>query len=327
MHGVLSSAELYEFTGGAAPSREQLRARYRAQIVGPGSGEVWHNWVVRLGDVAVGFVQATVTGEFAQLAWLVGVEWQGRGIASEAAAAASAWLSASGMTRLTAHIHLAHTASQRVACAIGLRPTHLGPRRRGDLVVRRAVEGRCDVQPLLIRAWPRSHVASKRRQPHRCARPLSRRPQKPQPIRSATTVVLRQHAVARVHFNRREHFNGAPEPRPCHPPPRLGERRFHLQRSVAASQRDRRITVVVPPRLLAVLHDLHVWTCQPRSSTPHQPQRRRSRRGMVAIVVSCRRPMATRCQDHARRRQVGGARRAAATGLRGRGTRRAGCQY
>lgn len=47
----------------------------------------WHNGIVRLRAerAAVGFVQATITGDTADVAWLIGVPWQRRGIAIEAA--------------------------------------------------------------------------------------------------------------------------------------------------------------------------------------------------------------------------------------------------
>jgi RimJ/RimL family protein N-acetyltransferase len=77
----------------------------------------WHNWFVRFraeGPV-VGFVQATVTGDTADVAWLVGVPWQRQRIAVEAASAVCEWLSTQGVRRLTAHIHPEHVASVKVA--------------------------------------------------------------------------------------------------------------------------------------------------------------------------------------------------------------------
>ena len=85
------------------------------------SGESWHNWIVRVpeGD-AIGFVQATVVAAAADVAWLIGVAAQGQGHASEAAGAMCTWLSTTGVTRIDAHIHPDHIASQRVATAVGL---------------------------------------------------------------------------------------------------------------------------------------------------------------------------------------------------------------
>jgi RimJ/RimL family protein N-acetyltransferase len=123
---LLASEELYAFIGGAPLTLEQLRARYEAQVAGPpGPEQVWHNWVIRLRQTAraVGFVQATVTGEAADVAWLVGVAWQGQGLAGEAAAAMCAWLGECGVSSVAAHIHPEHVASERVAEAAGLAST------------------------------------------------------------------------------------------------------------------------------------------------------------------------------------------------------------
>ena len=130
MVNVLSSTQLYEFIGGDAPSLEQLEARYRAQLAGPSDpDESWHNWIVRLVGTAsdpptpVGFVQATITGDAADVAWLIGVDWQGQGIARESAAALCAWLGDRGVERITAHVHPEHRASAAVAAACGLQLT------------------------------------------------------------------------------------------------------------------------------------------------------------------------------------------------------------
>ena len=123
---VLADESLYVFTGGIPPTLPELRARYRAQVAGsPSTDQVWHNWVVRLAgtDEAVGFVQATVSGDIADVAWVVGVEWQGRGIATEAARAMCRWLLGCGVGRLLAHIHPDHAASARVAAALGFEST------------------------------------------------------------------------------------------------------------------------------------------------------------------------------------------------------------
>ncbi len=131
MVDVLSDAGLYDFTGGSPPSREELEQRYARQVAGPGRpDEVWHNWVVRLGPdgPAAGHVQATLGPDegVAELAWVVGIAWQGRGIAREAARLALGHLLASGdVTRVVAHVHPDHAASQRVAASLGLAPTPL----------------------------------------------------------------------------------------------------------------------------------------------------------------------------------------------------------
>jgi RimJ/RimL family protein N-acetyltransferase len=110
------------FTGGTPPGDvAELAARYRAQIAGPDrEGETWHNWVIRLRDgPAVGFVQATVTGAMADVAWVVGLPWQRRGIGAEAAEAMCSWLLRSGTGELVAHIHPENVASRHMATALG----------------------------------------------------------------------------------------------------------------------------------------------------------------------------------------------------------------
>jgi RimJ/RimL family protein N-acetyltransferase len=61
--------------------------------------------------------------EGAELAWVIGTPWQGRGYAGEAAVAAAGFLREAGVAPLTAHVHPSHEASQRVAARIGLTPS------------------------------------------------------------------------------------------------------------------------------------------------------------------------------------------------------------
>jgi RimJ/RimL family protein N-acetyltransferase len=125
---VLSGEALYAYTGGAPPGLDELRARYAGQVAGPpGGGEEWRNWILRRepGGEAVGYLQATITGEGrrAEIAWVVGLPWQGQGYASEAAKALAGWLDARGVAAIQAHIHPEHAASAAVARRAGLRPS------------------------------------------------------------------------------------------------------------------------------------------------------------------------------------------------------------
>jgi RimJ/RimL family protein N-acetyltransferase len=124
---VLGDPALHEFIGGRPDSLEELRRRYAAMLAGPGRpGERWRNWVVRrrADAAAVGTVQATLTrhgeGWRAEVAWVVGVPWQGRGYAVEAARALVGWLEEAGVGEIVAHIHPDHAASGRVAAGAGL---------------------------------------------------------------------------------------------------------------------------------------------------------------------------------------------------------------
>jgi RimJ/RimL family protein N-acetyltransferase len=121
---VLSDTILYTFIGGEPPTLADLQDRYRHQVAGsPRDDESWLNWIIRVEEVAIGFVQATVVGDSADLAWVIGTEWQGQGYASEASAAMKSWLTARGVVHFLAHIHPNHHASAAVATSIGLRPT------------------------------------------------------------------------------------------------------------------------------------------------------------------------------------------------------------
>lgn len=129
MAGVLADPHLYTFTGGSPPTVAALRARYERIIAGSADPDVsWCNWVIRLGDSGrlAGTVQATIsTGDVAvaEVAWVVGTEWQGQGIATEAARALVAWLGRQQIGTVIAHIHPRHQASAAVAAAAGLAPT------------------------------------------------------------------------------------------------------------------------------------------------------------------------------------------------------------
>ena len=121
---VFADERLYAFTGGGPGTVEELRrtlgrlARERA--------DPWaqRNWIVRrLADrQAVGMLQVAFSGggRAAEIAWLVGVPWQGQGLASEAAAAVVAWLEARGVAQVTAWIRPDHHASEAVATRAGL---------------------------------------------------------------------------------------------------------------------------------------------------------------------------------------------------------------
>lgn len=129
MAAVLADPALHTFTGGAPEDADALRARYARQSAGsPDPAERWWNWVlgVRGDDRLAGYVQATVstTEAQAEIAWVIGAGWQGRGYAKEAAAGLVAHLLDGGAVRtVVAHIHPDHAASAAVAAAAGLGPT------------------------------------------------------------------------------------------------------------------------------------------------------------------------------------------------------------
>lgn len=126
---VLADRSLYTFTGGRPPELVELERRYERQQVGAsGDGtQAWKNWIVRLrsNGAAIGYVQATIDNAsgVAEMAWVIGAPWQGRGYAREAAHAMLEALKADGITRFVAHIHPDHHASAAVANALGLAPS------------------------------------------------------------------------------------------------------------------------------------------------------------------------------------------------------------
>jgi RimJ/RimL family protein N-acetyltransferase len=130
MFPILSDRQLYSFTGEEPPASEEvLAARYRKleSRKSPDGSQQWLNWVVSLekSSVATGYVQATVSTSYAEIAWVIGSKWQGSGYASEAAAALVKWLLANGVTGIRCCIHPDHIASQRVAANAGFHKSSL----------------------------------------------------------------------------------------------------------------------------------------------------------------------------------------------------------
>ncbi|KJY35466.1 acetyltransferase [Streptomyces sp. NRRL S-444] len=126
---LFDDARLHTWTGGEPSSLEELRARYARQAAGrsPDGSQGWLNWMLRRTEdgLLVGTVQATLyrTGDGgveASLAWVTGVEHQGKGYAREGALAMAAWLRTREVSALAASIHPDHAASAGVARALGL---------------------------------------------------------------------------------------------------------------------------------------------------------------------------------------------------------------
>jgi RimJ/RimL family protein N-acetyltransferase len=107
---------------------EGLRRRFAAweSRRSPDGDERWLNWVVRerADGRALGWVQATVRGGTASIAYALLAAERRRGAASDAVRAMIRWLRAElGVTELTASIAPANLASAQVARAVGLEPT------------------------------------------------------------------------------------------------------------------------------------------------------------------------------------------------------------
>ena len=127
---ILFDGRLHDFIGSPPASRTDVHDRLVLLAAGsPRSGEAWLNWVVRrrFDSTAVGTVQATVrevdAATEARLGWMIGVDWQNRGFASEAATALVRWMRMQNVDRIAANIHPDHEASAAVAKRAGLRQT------------------------------------------------------------------------------------------------------------------------------------------------------------------------------------------------------------
>lgn len=128
---VLGDPLMHIFIGGEPADEDQLRARYRRQVVGRSrdGSQRWFNWLVRGREdaQALGTVQATVSekedGLTAEVAWVIGTAHQGQGYAKEAAELMVTWLRQQGVGTVVAHVHPQHEASMAVARAVGLAPT------------------------------------------------------------------------------------------------------------------------------------------------------------------------------------------------------------
>ncbi|MEU9825361.1 GNAT family N-acetyltransferase [Micromonospora chersina] len=146
MAAALADPRLHTFIGGSPADPQALRARYERLVAGsPDPAVAWCNWVIQLADeeCLVGTVQATVSGpadeRLAEIAWVVGTPWQGRGIATEATRALIGWLGQRRVGLVIAHIHPEHRASAAVATAAGLTPTAI--RHEGEIRWVRAAGG------------------------------------------------------------------------------------------------------------------------------------------------------------------------------------------
>ncbi|MFM9442924.1 GNAT family N-acetyltransferase [Streptomyces acidiscabies] len=149
MAEVLADPELHTFIGGVPQTVDELRARYGRLVTGSPEPDVsWLNWVIRLraeGSFA-GTVQATAVtsgeGLLAEVAWVVGTPWQGRGIAGEAARGLVGWLGGMSVRTVVAHVHPEHAASAAVAAGAGLVAT--GEWHEGEMRWRRRMPAERD---------------------------------------------------------------------------------------------------------------------------------------------------------------------------------------
>ena len=125
---AFADERLYAFTGGGPGTVGELRDTL-GRLAGDRAADpgAQLNWVARrlADEQVIGMLQEVFGegGRSAELAWLVGVPWQGQGLASEAAIAVVAWLEAQGVEQVTAWIRPDHHASELVAAHAGLAVT------------------------------------------------------------------------------------------------------------------------------------------------------------------------------------------------------------
>ena len=125
MYPILADPALYRFTGGQPPGNMESVQLWFSDLESrksPDGTQHWLTWIVQIKEqqAPIGYVQATIAGCQAEIAWLIGTRWQGQGYAREAVVLLTAELKQHRVQRLTAHIHPDHKASQRVATSLGL---------------------------------------------------------------------------------------------------------------------------------------------------------------------------------------------------------------
>jgi RimJ/RimL family protein N-acetyltransferase len=127
MFEVLRDPELYTYLDyGPPPTAEHLRGVYEQleARVSPDGSELWLNWVVcPQGGAPVGFVQATVGGADAWVAYVLARESWGRGYAFRATRAVVDHLRATcGVIRFLASVEGENGRSVRLLERLGFRP-------------------------------------------------------------------------------------------------------------------------------------------------------------------------------------------------------------
>lgn len=126
MWPILSDPALYRYLLAPPPaSLEALTERYRKleSRLSPDGEQQWFNWIVRLADgPAMGFVQATLTGEEAWIGYVFGKAFWGRGYALEANRAMVNFLiQREGITLLLASADKGNEPSAKLLGRLGFR--------------------------------------------------------------------------------------------------------------------------------------------------------------------------------------------------------------
>lgn len=151
MFSALSHPGVGDFIGGpVADSPESMQHLIERWVVGPqlkDVRELWFNYVVRLSDgTAIGHAQATVHSSWAEVAWVLGTPWWGKGLGFETAT----WLLRELVANLStptawATVHPDNVRSVRLLVRLGFQEVAvtaapvLGSYDPGDLVFSRSL--------------------------------------------------------------------------------------------------------------------------------------------------------------------------------------------
>jgi len=123
---AFADASLWVLMDGSRPaSLAELRATYARLAAGcPRPAERWLNWIARdrASGAPVGWHQATIVGEHADIAWVTFSAQQRHGYAREGAMAVLDWLASIGVREVVAQSDLRNAGSRATALALGFEP-------------------------------------------------------------------------------------------------------------------------------------------------------------------------------------------------------------
>jgi [ribosomal protein S5]-alanine N-acetyltransferase len=132
---ALDHPSVGEFIGGPdVTTLDALIDRIERVSLGPGEQyhpEQWHNFVVMLRDdrTIIGRVEASTYDDWAEIAYVFGPQWSGRGYATEAVEWLIASLHERGVDELWAAVHPDNAPSLRLLDRVGFRVVTDEPRR------------------------------------------------------------------------------------------------------------------------------------------------------------------------------------------------------
>ena len=151
MFAALDHPGVGDFIGGpVADSPESMRLLMERWVAGPSSKDVqelWFNYIVRLSDgTAIGHAQATVHSSWAEVAWVLGTPWWGKGLGFETATLLLRELAAQlSIPMAWATVHPDNDRSVRMLARLGFQAVDfavapaLGSYDPGDLIYSRSL--------------------------------------------------------------------------------------------------------------------------------------------------------------------------------------------